>query len=448
MSGFSLRFLLVSLLALSIGLPELAHAQNRAGSLTLTPLMGAHIFKDNEQLKNSAYYGVGLGYNLTENYGLELVGTWANVKDEAAVRDFDYYTSTLNLLYHFRPDKQFVPYLAVGAGAVVMEAGSGYNEDLLFNYGGGFKWFTTENFALRFDARHALRHEISISPYDNGKNYGNFLISTGLSFQFGGDKAPRAKSNDSDGDGVLDSVDRCPGTASTVFIDKFGCPLDSDGDGVIDDVDHCPETAVGAKVDSLGCPTVVEAVADADADGDGVTDINDTCPDTPVGMAVNALGCPMDSDLDGVFDQDDNCPQTPAGIQVGADGCPELLVAPATENFAQMNSMLLNIEFTSNSSKIDPKYADELRRAAEFSKAHPEKTILVEGHTDSTGSDKANQKLSQQRADSVRWLLIRDYGVDAKQVVAKGFGESQPVATNDTLDGRKSNRRVLVRLMD
>jgi OOP family OmpA-OmpF porin len=453
MLGAQLRFLVVSLFALSLLVPVGADAENRAGALTVTPLTGAHIFKDSEHLKNSQYYGLAIGYNLNQNFGFELVGTGADVQDEMTARDFRYYTGILNLLYHFRPDKQFVPYISAGGGVAMLDTpGGGFNEDPLLNYGVGFKYFATDWLALRVDARHAVRHQMSFNPVDHGKNYGNFLLSTGLSFQLGGDETQSMKSVDSDHDGVADAIDRCPGTPASVFIDAYGCPRDTDDDGVIDDVDQCPGTVAGAEVDSLGCAILTAPVTDAllvaDADFDGVPDAEDRCPNTPAGMPVNERGCLIDSDQDGVFDMDDNCPQTPAGTRVGADGCPDLDAAPITENFAQMDSVRLNIEFASNSSIIAPRYAAEMRRAAEFSRAHPEKVLLVEGHTDNTGSDEVNRKLSQHRADTVRWILVRDYGVDATKIKAKGFGESKPVGDNNTIEGRKSNRRVLVRLMD
>ena len=90
---------------------------------------------------------------------------------------------------------------------------------------------------------------------------------------------------DSDGDGVSDAADRCPGTPAGVKVDAVGCPLDSDKDGVPDYLDKCPGTPAGVKVDSIGCPL--------DSDGDGVPDSLDKCPGTPAGVKVDAAGCPV-----------------------------------------------------------------------------------------------------------------------------------------------------------
>lgn len=120
---------------------------------------------------------------------------------------------------------------------------------------------------------------------------------------------------DNDGDGVMDNVDRCPGTPPGQKVDESGCELDSDGDGVIDRNDLCANTPPGTKVTAAGCP------AAADADRDGVPDERDRCPGTPAGARVDADGCEFDADGDGVSDLRDRCPTTPAGAKVDSSGC-------------------------------------------------------------------------------------------------------------------------------
>ncbi len=127
---------------------------------------------------------------------------------------------------------------------------------------------------------------------------------------------------DSDGDGVLDDADLCPGTPAGTTVDVNGCPvilLDSDGDGVLDNVDICPNTPAGEAVDADGC-----SASQLDSDGDGVFDNLDLCPGTPAGTTVDVNGCPvilLDSDDDGVLDNVDICPNTPTGEVVDANGC-------------------------------------------------------------------------------------------------------------------------------
>ncbi len=118
---------------------------------------------------------------------------------------------------------------------------------------------------------------------------------------------------DSDGDGVVDSKDKCPETAAGVKVDEQGCEVDSDGDGVVDSKDKCPETPAGSLVGADGCIP--------DADKDGIVDAMDACPDTPTGVKVNDKGCELDSDGDGVVDSKDKCPETATGVKVDEQGC-------------------------------------------------------------------------------------------------------------------------------
>jgi len=76
-------------------------------------------------------------------------------------------------------------------------------------------------------------------------------------------------------------------------------------------------------------------------------------------------------------------------------------------------------------------------------KAYPATTVLIEGHTDNTGSDQYNLQLSQKRAESVRQYLINNFSIAPDRLSAKGFGESRPIASNTTREGRRKNRRVV-----
>jgi len=227
---------------------------------------------------------------------------------------------------------------------------------------------------------------------------------------------------DSDGDGVADHLDKCPGTPKDVKVDAVGCPIDSDGDGVPDYLDKCPNTPKGVKVDAVGCPL--------DSDGDGVVDAADKCPNTPKGVKVDAVGCPLDSDGDGVPDYLDKCPNTPKGLVVDETGC-----VPA--GFMVVGEVL----FDTNKWNIKPEGQAELDKGVAFLLKNPQLKVEIQGHTDSTGAAAWNATLSQRRAESVMKYLVSK-GVPAAQLTAKGFGPANPVAPNDTVEGRAKNRRV------
>ena len=145
-----------------------------------------------------------------------------------------------------------------------------------------------------------------------------------------------------------------------------------------------------------------------------------------------APATPPDSDHDGVPDDIDQCPNTPPGVQVDAVGCP-----------LKGSITLEGVNFEHNSSELTVASHPALDAIADGLKKHPRLRVEVQGHTDSTGSPPYNMKLSQRRADSVRQYLL-DSGAAGDQLVAKGYGQTQPVANNKTAAGRAKNRRVVM----
>jgi OOP family OmpA-OmpF porin len=249
---------------------------------------------------------------------------------------------------------------------------------------------------------------------------------------------PAGCPKDSDGDGVYDGLDKCPDTPRGARVDATGCTGDSDGDGVADGLDQCPGTPAGARVDSRGCPS--------DEDGDGVVDGIDKCPRTPRGAKVDAAGCPMDSDGDGVYDGLDKCPDTPKGARVWDDGCPMTEVQQQFIDTGVFSTT--EIVFDTGKATIKPQSEEVLGKIGAFLVAHPEIEVEVGGHTDSQGAEDKNQTLSEQRAEAVMsYLLEKNPDIERSQLTSKGYGESNPVASNDTAEGRAQNRRVEFKLL-
>ncbi len=203
-------------------------------------------------------------------------------------------------------------------------------------------------------------------------------------------------------------------------------PVDSDGDGVVDEKDKCPGTPTGRKVNADGC--------ELDSDGDGVVDGKDKCPGTPAGRKVNADGCELDSDGDGIVDGMDKCPTVFAKT---ADGCPP----PPPPAPAPKPLVLEGVNFDNDQASLKQESYAILDQAVESLKEWGEVKVVVAGHTDSRSNDDYNLKLSQRRAETVRDYLISK-GIAADRLTAKGYGESQPIADNETEEGRLKNRRV------
>jgi OOP family OmpA-OmpF porin len=264
---------------------------------------------------------------------------------------------------------------------------------------------------------------------------GNTLIEdpvdyvAGLGFQYSWGGSPARRVVDTDGDGVTDDLDQCPGTPPGTPVDSSGCPLpqDDDGDGVTNDIDKCPGTPAGAKVDATGC--------EIDSDGDGVGDSRDQCPNTPTGAKVDERGCELDSDGDGVFDSQDKCPDTPKGDRVDATGC----------SFKE-EIKLPGVVFETGSAELKSESLPVLEGAIATLKRYPELNIEVAGHTDSRGSDAFNLDLSARRAESVLKYL-HDGGV-TNALKSRGYGERQPIGSNTSDDGRQQNRRVVLRVLN
>lgn len=148
-------------------------------------------------------------------------------------------------------------------------------------------------------------------------------------------------------------------------------------------------------------------------------------PETPI----------ADADRDGVADSRDRCPDTPRNYAVDENGCPI-----PVEEIAQVE-LLVNFDF--DRSEVKPEYFDEIEEVAEFMEQYEDVVVELEGHTDGRGTEEYNQGLSERRANAVRQVMIDRFGVSAGRITARGFGESQPVASNNTDAGRAQNRRVI-----
>jgi len=145
--------------------------------------------------------------------------------------------------------------------------------------------------------------------------------------------------------------------------------------------------------------------------------------------------CSLDDDGDGVNNCIDKCPDTIKGMAVDADGCP----------IADIVTLKINFDF--DKSDIKPQYHQELADFASYMRQQQSFTVVeIAGHTDSVGSDEYNQKLSERRAKAVRDYMVNELGMDGNLFSAVGYGESKPVATNDTDEGRAENRRILAEL--
>ena len=142
-----------------------------------------------------------------------------------------------------------------------------------------------------------------------------------------------------------------------------------------------------------------------------------------------------DSDGDGVPDSRDNCPNTASNLAVDANGCPILEVSMMSQE------LLVNFDF--DQAEVKPEFYGVIAEFAEFMEQYANTNVVIEGHTDSDGPDAYNQTLSERRAQAIMNRLVNNHGIPASRLSAVGFGESRPVAPNDTRDNKALNRRIM-----
>ncbi len=227
---------------------------------------------------------------------------------------------------------------------------------------------------------------------------------------------------DRDGDGVLDVNDKCPDVAGLASLQ--GCP-DRDRDGIADAEDKCPDVAGLARYQ--GCPV-------PDTDGDGVNDELDKCP-TVAGLA-RYQGCPIpDTDGDGVNDEEDKCinEKGPASNF----GCPVI----GEDIIKRVKLAAENIFFATGKATLLPKSYPKLKDMVAILNENTSFKLQIDGHTDIVGDDAANQTLSEQRAAAVKDYLVSQ-GIAENRISSAGYGETKPVADNNTAAGKARNRRV------
>jgi OmpA-OmpF porin, OOP family len=360
--------------------------------------------------------------------------------------DLTYYAVDANVRYSFRSliGSQIIdPSVHLGAGYTWL----GDNDYTTFNPGVGLTFWFSKNVGLALESTYKDSQLVGGVRNTPGNIYtpmepSHFQHTVGIIFQFGG--------KDTDGDGIYDKNDVCPEVAG---LKQFnGCP-DTDGDGIIDGSDSCPTefglAAVNGCPDTDGdgiankddaCPNVKGLAAFkgcADTDHDGIADVDDKCP-KEVGPKSNG-GCPvLDSDKDGVLDKDDACPMV-AGLIINK-GCPETPLA-VVEN---IKIEAASVDFKSGDASVKGNLNPAgLNAIKEIILKNPTVKFSIEGHADSDGATDFNQKLSEKRANIVKKALIAA-GVKAENLTVVGYGETKPVATNETEEGKAKNRRTEV----
>jgi outer membrane protein OmpA-like peptidoglycan-associated protein len=346
----------------------------------------------------------------------------------------------------------WTPHLVLGGGMYQLADGDlGSDGDWEIHTGLGFRGMIVDWMALRGEARIHFTDSFTggLAP----------LLDVAVGVDFIPVRPPGAP-EDSDGDGITDDRDECVDQVGVSDMNALaeglglGCP-DTDRDGTVDRDDRC--IIEPGPVRHKGCP---------DRDGDGIPDIDDACMEKP-GLAEHK-GCPPpqpDADKDGVPDDLDGCPDEPGPAKT--EGCPDgdgdgiadmFDKCPKVPGVAEENGCLpkiiqrkfsgsvKGIQFESGSAVIKKASFKLLDEAAKVFQQYPTLRIEISGHTDNEGDAAFNMRLSEERAEAVRKYLI-DKGIEGRRLVAIGYGQDRPVASNKSAGGRAQNRRIEFRIL-
>ena len=416
-------------------IPLSARSEIKAGSVEVSPFAGYNFFEKRQNLDNNAVFGGRLGYNITNNFGIEATGEFIQTNVDDKNKQFTkegQFTSPigtvnitmyhLDLVYHFLPEGKLNPFITAGYGAANYSPKINNKNMSIIDFGVGAKYWVANSIALRVDVRDNMVLDETIH---------NVQSTLGVVFAFGGKSKTAPAPLDSDGDGVFDTLDKCPGTPVGVAVDKDGCPLDFDKDGVPDYLDKCQGTPAGVTVDKDGCPL--------DSDKDGVPDYLDKCPGTPAGAVVDKNGCPP------VVEK--------VIIHAAEPKIEEKVVAAVAEKKAEVIILVFeDVHFDFDQSTLKPEAKTILKRDIRILKENPNAKIRVAGYTSASGTEEYNQKLSERRAEAVRNYLIEEGVATPDRLTEIGYGEEKPAmyeaAPKDLYSkAAKANMRVLFQVI-
>jgi OOP family OmpA-OmpF porin len=453
--------------AAALALTGVAHAGSDPGSWYVAPRINGVWVDDGRSAEDDIGFGASFGKVVSPNWNIEL-GADSSGHRRAGVDDrLRLNTIDVNALRVFKREDRINPYLIAGVGQMDTNA-PGSDKDFFGKAGVGLMADIAKNTGKGTNLQ--LRGEMHVRKvFAQGDDLTDYVASLGLLYSWGGSIA-------------------APAAAAIAAIAPVAAkPVDGDDDrdGVLNSRDKCPNTPPGAKVDSDGCEC-------GDIILRGVTFVTDSAEITPQGQLVLdslvgglARRAGTKLEIRGHTDSVGSEAYNLALSQRRADSVKAYLVAKglngddlttaglgemmhiATNDTAEgreqnrrvtlqarsvrssearaSQTTLRGVTFKTNSAVITPTSKLVLDSAVAYLKARPASSVEVRGHTDSVGDDAANMRLSQARAESVRDYLIAG-GIDANRLTAKGYGETEHIAPNDTPAGREQNRRVTLRI--
>ncbi len=467
-----------------------AVAGEREGAFSISPFIGGYTFDGVQHLETAPVFGLRLGYDLTKNWGVELVGDYLATEGTRTKESINALSYRLDILYNFMPDGPLVPYLAVGGGGISYGHGHNFSgtvdstgattrdmaTDATANAGLGVKYFLTDSIALRGDARQLFVFEDPKSP-----KY-NWEYTAGLTFLFGGKSAatpvqaqpaPPPPVQPPPAPAPTSKLNVAPGSITKGETAKLSWTSQN-----TTDCDITPGIGSVKPTGSMTITPAADTVYSLSCNGPGGTTNSSTniavaapalpkAPTSSLSVTPNSIRRGDSATLNWTSQNASNCAIQPAIGAVQPQG--NMSITPAdntsytltcegaggvTTSAANVavtvpqpkaklcSPTVINIQFDTNKSDIKPQYHDELKKLSDFLLEFPNAKGVIEGHTDSVGDKASNMKLSQRRAESVRNHILKTSGIAPERIKAKGFGPTKPVADNKTKEGKAQNRRI------
>jgi len=417
--------------------------------------------------------GIALGYYLSTHskgaLGFEILGGTQKFKGENNFLGFpnDFTTkSTMiggRINYAYSLSNTFIPVLSAGASYLwfkfsnanttsrnIKITSGGNLNSLVLDIEPEVKLKLSDLFAVEFGIGFHFIQNDNLDAVSFG-NHNDYFISGNIGFSFSLHSV-----GDSDGDGILDNIDKCPDKKEDFdgYEDEDGCPdLDNDKDGIPDVVDKCPYTQedYDGFEDNDGCP-------DIDNDNDGIFDLNDKCKNEAEDFDgfQDDDGCPdYDNDGDKIPDSLDQCPNNPETFNgyKDNDGCPDVkpdyLIKKSRRNLSAKvkipNLFVLHSEniFVNETGKIKSSAYPKLMKIISLLKKNPNAKWRIEGHVDSKERKMDAINISRNQAKAILDYFV-SMGLPEKNFVIMGMGDAMPVSPNKTIYGRLKNRRIKI----
>jgi len=381
--------------ALFVGQSSVLKAADESGSWYVSPMLSYIKVDSDRQADDGFGIMLGIGKEVNDKWNLELNAVYDDLDFDTLSGEYKQRGLMLDGLYFFDRRTVLQTYAIVGMGVMSTDAGVNDSTNPMFNVGVGVMQQVT-NSGMKFRADIRYRMDMDGESVASEDEFNDFMFNVGLTIPFGGKSHSKLMEPSS------------TKQKRAVVVQK-----DSDGDGVMDNRDSCMSTLKGVAVDSNGCELVKVSSDDS-----------------------NSMVIAKDSDNDGVVDSLDECKSTEKGENVDLKGCK-----------LEKSYVLKGVSFLTSSDQLTDESKKILDDVAVVLNKNKELEIELAGYTDNRGNPQFNDRLSKLRAISVKDYLVSK-GVAAEQMLAKGYGDENPVDNNETIEGRSNNRRVELHILN